>query len=103
LDKVPIQEIALIMLLSLKSAPSLQPFVLGYWFVKDWAGEYEGHPIETAPHPGAVLSVNIGRPNATGDGQLAPPVSLLGLQTSARKWRSWSETYFVMAMLPLWA
>jgi len=89
------------MLLSLKPAPSLQPFVLGYWFVKDWAGEYEGRPIQTAPHPGAVLSVNIGRPNATADGQLAPPVSLLGLQTSARRWRSWSETYFVMAMLSI--
>lgn len=80
-------------------APALAPFVAGYWFVQDLAGEHEGRPIRTSPHPGAVLSVNIGRPNAVEDGPLVPRASLLGVQTAARKWRSWSDTYFVMAML----
>ncbi|HEY0136910.1 MAG TPA: hypothetical protein VGB85_22665, partial [Nannocystis sp.] len=80
-------------------APALAPFVAGYWFVEDIAGAHEGLPIRTSPHPGAVLSVNIGRPNAVEGGPLVPGASLLGVQTAARGWRSWSDTYFVMAML----
>ena len=80
-------------------APALAPFVAGYWFVQDLPGAHEGRPIRTSPHPGAVLSVNIGRPNAVEGGPLVPGASLLGVQTAARGWRSWSDTYFVMAML----
>lgn len=79
--------------------PSLAAYVSGYWFVRDLAGEYEGQSIETCPCPGAVLSVNFGRPNAMEGGPTVPEVSLLGLQTGSRRWRSWSDTYFVMAML----
>lgn len=87
------------MLLHLLPAPPLQPFVAGYWFVEDLPGEHEGRPIRTSAHPGAVLTFNFGRPNAMVGGPLVPHASLLGVQTTARGWRSWSETYFVMAML----
>lgn len=86
-------------LVSVLPHPSLRPFVQAYWFVKDIDGQHEGQPIHTAPHAGAVLTVNIGRPNAMIDGPLVPAVSLLGVQTEARQWRSWAETYFVMALL----
>lgn len=87
------------MFLSLPPAPELSALVQGYWFVEDLPGEHEGRPIRTSPIPLAVLSVNIGRPNATQDGTLVPGASLLGLQSRVRSWRSWSGTYFVMAML----
>ncbi len=80
-------------------APALSPYVAGYWFVQDLPGAYEGQPIQTSPHPGAVLSFNFGRPNAMVGGPLVPSASLLGVQTEARRWRSWADTYFVMAML----
>lgn len=80
-------------------APPLAGYVSGYWFVQDLPGVYEGAPIRTAPFPGAVLSINIGRPNQMVGGPVAPRLSLLGLQTEARSWRSWDDTYFVMAML----
>jgi AraC-like DNA-binding protein len=85
--------------LVLPPAPPLAPYVAGYWFVEDIAGVHEGRPIATSPHPGAVLSVNFGRPNAMVGGPTVPRVSLLGVQQVVRRWRSWSETYFVMAML----
>ncbi|MCW6512437.1 AraC family transcriptional regulator [Lichenifustis flavocetrariae] len=87
------------MLLVLPPAPELAALVQAYWFVEDRPGAYEGLPIRTSPIPFAVLSVNMGRPNASEDGSLIPRVSLLGLQSRHRTWRSWSDTYFVMAML----
>ncbi|MCT9072264.1 AraC family transcriptional regulator [Cupriavidus gilardii] len=78
---------------------ALAPYVNGYWFVQDLEGVYEGQPIVTCPYPGAVLSVNFGRPNAMEGGPTVPKVSLLGFQSASRRWRSWSDTYFVMAML----
>ncbi|MFX7845425.1 hypothetical protein ABTK14_24510, partial [Acinetobacter baumannii] len=42
---------------------------------------------------------NFGRPNAMEGGPTVPKVSLLGVQSTSRRWRSWSDTYFVMAML----
>lgn len=87
------------MFLTLAPAPHLAPFVTAYWFIEDIPGEYEGRAIRTSPVPAGVLSVNLGRPNAGEDGSLVPHASLLGLQSRARCWRSWSDTYFVMAML----
>lgn len=86
-------------MLALPPAPALAPWVQGYWFIQDLAGEHEGRAIRTSPIPLAVLSVNMGRPNAAQDGSLVPQASWLGLQSRARAWRSWSDTYFVMAML----
>ncbi|TPG40546.1 GNAT family N-acetyltransferase [Sphingomonas koreensis] len=57
--------------------------------------------IRTGPVPLSVLSVNLGRPDANENGCMVPNASLLGLQSRARTWRSWSETYFVMAMLTI--
>lgn len=87
------------MFLALAPAPDLAPYVHAYWFVEDIAGDYEGRAIRTSPVPAGILSVNLGRPNATEDGALVPRAALLGLQSRARNWRSWSDTYFVMAML----
>lgn len=77
----------------------LSQYVTSYCFVQDLAGEQMGRPIRTCPQPGAVLSVNFGRPNAMVDGPMVPPVSLLGVQTVSRAWQSWDNTFFVMAML----
>lgn len=89
------------MFLALPPAPELSSLVQSYWFIEDIPGEYEELPIRTSPVPMGVLSVNIGRPNAAEDGSLVPNASLLGLQSSARSWRSWSDTYFVMAILTI--
>ncbi|MGV1824946.1 helix-turn-helix domain-containing protein [Agrobacterium vitis] len=89
------------MFLILPPAPVLATLVKGYWFIEDLPGEHAGHLIRTSPVPLAVLSVNIGRPNAAEDGGLVPNVSLLGLQSQSRAWRSWSDTYFVMVMLTI--
>lgn len=62
---------------------------------------HAGSLIRTSPVPLAVLSVNMGRPNAQENGGLVPNASVLGLQSRARAWQSWSETYFVMAMLTI--
>lgn len=86
-------------MLVLPPARSLSAWVQGYWFIRDLPGEHAGRPIRTSPIPLAVLSVNMGRPNAAEDGSLVPQASLLGLQSRARDWRSWADTYFVMAML----
>jgi AraC-like DNA-binding protein len=79
---------------------ALAPFVTGYWFIEDLAGTHPlGVPIHTAPRPGAVLTVHLGRPNV---GELpvgAPAVSLLGVQSRARAWWSRGDCYFVMVML----
>jgi AraC-like DNA-binding protein len=77
----------------------LRPYVSGYWRVCDIAGTHRGRPIDTAPRPGAVLTVNIGLPNRSSDGNLTPVISLLGVQTQARSWRSDVDTDFVMALL----
>jgi hypothetical protein len=87
------------MLVVIPAAEPLRPFVYGYWYVQDLEGAHAVRPIQTCPHPGAVLTVNFGRPNAMEGGPVVPRVSLLGLQTSVRRWRSWSDTYFVMVMM----
>ena len=87
------------MFLTLEPAPQLSPFVKAYWFVEDLAGEHQGELIRTSPVPLAILSVNLGRPNSQENGELVPNVSLLGLQSRARAWRSGADTCFVMAML----
>lgn len=84
---------------ALAATESLRAFVAGYWFLEDRLGAYAGKPIYTSPFPGAVLSVNFGRPNQMIGGPMVPKVSLLGLQEGARAWRSWENTAFVMAML----
>lgn len=80
-------------------SPALRPYVSGYWRVCDIAGTHRGRPIDTAPRPGAVLTVNIGLPNRSSDGRPTPMASLLGVQTQARSWRSDVDTHFVMALL----
>lgn len=89
------------MLLSMRPAPQLSALVQAYCFIEDLPGDCQGSLIRTSPVPLAVLSVNMGRPNAQEDGRLVPRASILGLQSRARAWRSWSETYFVMAMLTI--
>lgn len=89
------------MILILPPAPKLATLVHAYWFIEDLPGEYAGHLTRTSPVPLAVLSINMGRPNAAEDGGLVPSVSFLGLQSRSRAWRSWSETYFVMVMLTI--
>ncbi|WMS45260.1 helix-turn-helix domain-containing protein (plasmid) [Acuticoccus sp. MNP-M23] len=89
------------MFLSLPPAPKLSAFVHAYWFIEDLSGEHAGRAIRTSPLPVGVLSVNVGRPNATEDGDLIPRTSLLGLQTRVRTWRSCPDTYFVMVMLTI--
>jgi AraC-like DNA-binding protein len=87
------------MLTLLEPSPALLPFVDGYLRVCDLAGDHRGRPIKTAPRPGGVLTVNLGRPNRTADGAATPISSLLGIQTCARSWRSDADTHFVMALL----
>jgi AraC-like DNA-binding protein len=86
------------MLALLAPSPALSPFVDGYLYVRDLAGEHRGRPITTAPRPGGVLTVNLGRPNRTADGTPTPTSSLLGIQTCARGWCSDADTHFVMAL-----
>lgn len=89
------------MFVALPPAPSLAALVGAYWFIEDIPGAFEGQNIRTSPIPMAVLSVNIGRPNATEDGSVIPRASLLGLQRHSRTWQSWSDTYFVMVLLTI--
>jgi AraC-like DNA-binding protein len=89
------------MSLILPPAPQLAALIKAYWFIEDLPGKHAGHLIRTSPVPLAVLSVNIGRPNAAEDGGLVPNVSFLGLQSRSRAWHSWSDTYFVMVMLTI--
>jgi AraC-like DNA-binding protein len=81
------------------AAEPLGDLVRGYWFVEDWNGVHDGRPIVTGPRSTSIITINFGRPNAMVDGPVAPRVSLIGPQTGVRHWRSWPETYFVMAML----
>ncbi|HEY0478358.1 MAG TPA: helix-turn-helix domain-containing protein [Kofleriaceae bacterium] len=83
----------------IEPSPALLPFVDGYLHVRDLAGDHRGRPIRTAPRPGGVLTVNLGQPNRTADGAATPRLSLLGIQTCARSWRSDANTHFVMALL----
>jgi AraC-like DNA-binding protein len=89
------------MFLVLPPAPKLTTLVHAYWFVEDLPGDHAGRLIRTSPAPLAVLSINMGRPNAAEDGSLVPGVSFLGLQSRSRAWRSWSDTCFVMMMLTI--
>jgi AraC-like DNA-binding protein len=82
-----------------RPSPALRPYVSGYWRVCDLVGAHRGRPIDTAPRPGAVLTVNIGLPNRSSDGGLTPRISLLGVQTQARSWRSDVDTDFLMVLL----
>ena len=99
LASVPTRTQSTTMLSRHPPSSQLRPYVSGYWRVSDIAGAHRGHPIDTAPRPGAVLTVNIGRPNRSSDGALTPMTSLLGVQTQARSWRSDVDTDFVMALL----
>lgn len=87
------------MLALLKPSAPLLPYVDAYWCVRDVEGAHRDWPIATAPRPGGVLTVNLGRPNRTADGAATPVLSLLGLQTQTRAWRSDMDTHFVMALL----
>ncbi len=80
-------------------SPALRPFVDGYVHVCDVAGDHRSRPIRTTPRPGGVLTVNLGQPNRTATGAVTPRLSLLGIQTCARSWRSDANTHFVMALL----
>ncbi len=88
-----------IMLAYFRPSPALLPYVDGFVYVRDLDGQHRGHAIQTAPRPGGVLTVNLGRPNQTADGTTTPTLSLLGVQTFARSWRSDANTHFVMALL----
>ena len=88
-------------MLSISPARELAPFVVGYWFLRDLAGNYAGQPIRTPPHPHAVLTVNFGRPCTDQWSNLVPKLSLLGLQNRVRQWGSGTDCFFVMAMLTI--
>jgi AraC-like DNA-binding protein len=87
------------MLMLIEPSPPLLPFVDGYLHARDLAGDHRDLPIRTAPRPGGVLTFNLGQPNRTGDGAATPRLSLLGIQTCARSWRSDTNTHFVMGLL----
>lgn len=87
------------MLALIEPSAALSPFVDGYVHVRDLAGDHLRRPIRTAPRPGGVLTVNLGQPNLTATGAPTPRMSLLGIQTSARGWRSSANACFVMALL----
>jgi len=87
------------MLKVVQPSSRLVPYVDGYVFARDQRGEHSGNPIRTVPRPGAVLTVNLGRPNRTADGSATPVISILGVQTAARIWYSGEDTYLVMALL----
>ncbi|MDQ1198741.1 helix-turn-helix domain-containing protein [Agrobacterium sp. SORGH_AS 787] len=80
---------------------SLKSVVHSYWFIEDLTGRYSRDLIRTSPIPLAVLSINMGRPNMLAEGGTVPDVSLLGLQTQARAWKSVPGTRFVMMMLTI--
>ncbi|PTL79870.1 AraC family transcriptional regulator [Vitiosangium sp. GDMCC 1.1324] len=87
------------MFLALPPAPALASLALGYWFVQDLEGAHAGRPIRTSPHPAAVLTLHIGRPNVSESGAAVPKASLLGLQSGVRSWFSGPDSYLVMVML----
>jgi AraC-like DNA-binding protein len=87
------------MLKLIEPSAHLFDYVDGYLYARDRVGQYSGRPIRTVPRPGAVLTVNLGRPNRTADGISTPAVSLLGLQTESRTWYSDGGTHLVMALL----
>lgn len=87
------------MLTLIRPSPPLRAYVDCYVYVRDIVGARRGFPIRTAPRPGGVLTVNLGRPNRTSDGAATPILSLLGVQTRARGWCSDADSHFVMALL----
>ena len=84
---------------ALSPTQALAPLVLGYWLARDFHGTLAGQPITTSPHPAAVLTVHLGRPNRNASGTPVPKTSLLGIQSSARTWYSGVDSYLIMAML----
>ena len=68
-------------------------------YVRDIVGAYRNFPITTAPRPGGVLTINLGRPNRSADGATTPILSLLGVHTCARGWLSDTDSHFIMALL----
>lgn len=85
--------------LALPPHPVLASLVLGYWFIEDLEGSYEGNPIRTTPHTAAVLTLNFGRPCQSEFSAGAPRASLLGVQSRPRVWHSGEGCSFVMVML----
>lgn len=82
------------------AAAALVPYVTGYWFIEDLSGAHPRDvPIHTAPRPGGVLTVHLGRPNEGEFTIGAPAVSLLGVQSRPRAWWSRGDSYLVMVML----
>lgn len=86
-------------LLEFSPSRSLAPYVAGYWYLKDLAGEYRGRPIRTIPSLRSVLTVNVGHPNRRLQDFYAPRVSVLGIQTHPTIWVSDVDTQFIMAVL----
>lgn len=87
------------MMLGHPPAAALAPLVMGYWFIRDLEGTYEGRPIRTTPHAAAVLTVHFGRPCTSEFAAGAPRASLLGIQSRPRNWGSGEGCSFVMVML----
>ncbi|MCY1001436.1 helix-turn-helix domain-containing protein [Myxococcus sp. MISCRS1] len=85
--------------LALAPHTTLSPQVLGYWFIEDLEGSYEGKPIRTTPTAAAVLTLNFGRPCGSEFSAGAPRASLLGVQSRPRSWSSGEGCSFVMVML----
>lgn len=81
--------------------PALHGYVREYWFIADLSAAYKGPPIATTPHTSAVLSLNIGEPNATEFTVGAPRASLMGIQSRTRSYTPIGATYLVMAMLTM--
>ncbi|NVB82010.1 MAG: helix-turn-helix domain-containing protein [Kofleriaceae bacterium] len=75
--------------------------MLGYWIIADLEGAHRATPVQTAPRPGAVLTINIGRPCVAMHAPTVMQASLLGVQTVARTWHSNRDCYFAMALLTL--
>lgn len=83
------------------ASPALAQLVLGYWIIADLEGAHRASPVQTAPRPGAVLTINVGRPCVATHAPTVMQASLLGVQTVARAWRSERDCYFAMALLTL--
>jgi AraC-like DNA-binding protein len=83
------------------ASPALAGLVLGYWIIADLDGVHCETPVQTAPRPGAVLTINVGRPCVAMHAPTVMQASLLGVQTVARTWLSSRDCYFAMAILTL--
>jgi AraC-like DNA-binding protein len=83
------------------ASPALADLVLGYLIIADLDGVHRESPVQTAPRPGAVLTINIGRPCVAVHAPAVMQASLLGVQTAARSWISDRDCYFAMALLTI--